>query len=129
MATYDMTPADHSKQVRVASGVNAVLGLWLIISPWVYGYAAGNGGSMLNSVIVGAVIAVLAFLRTRSPRENAGLSWTNLVLGAWTALSPWIFSYLEGGRLWNSLLVGLAVIGFAIWSGSATAADRPHAHA
>jgi hypothetical protein len=130
MATNDViTSHDHSKQVRIASGVNGVLGLWLIISPWVYGFAATNVAITWNSIIAGVVIALCGFMRVRSPRENTGLSWTNLLLGTWTALSPWIFGYFDGGRLWNSVLIGLAVVVLAIWSGSATASDRRHVHA
>lgn len=117
--------ADHAGQVRTASGINTVLGLWLIASPWVYGYAGVNVGSVWNSVIVGVVIAIFGALRYRSPHQGTTMSWINLVLGVWTAISPWIYGYVEnGGRLWNSLIVGIVIAVLAIWSGSATASER-----
>lgn len=42
------------------SWVNAVLGAWVICSPWVYGYAAMNTGRMINSLCVGVVVVVCA---------------------------------------------------------------------
>jgi hypothetical protein len=41
------------------SWVNAVLGLWVMISPWVLGYAH-NRVAMWDNVIVGMVVIVLA---------------------------------------------------------------------
>jgi hypothetical protein len=40
-------------------GTNAALGLWLIASPWVIGFA-GDVTARTNSIIVGFLVAVLA---------------------------------------------------------------------
>ncbi|GBD42208.1 hypothetical protein HRbin39_01597 [bacterium HR39] len=39
--------------------VNAILGLWLVISPWITGYAAITA-AVWNHVIVGILVAALA---------------------------------------------------------------------
>lgn len=39
--------------------VNLVLGVWIVLSPWIFGYVTETG-LLWNSVIVGAVIAVLS---------------------------------------------------------------------
>jgi hypothetical protein len=39
--------------------VNGVLGAWLIVSPWALGFAS-HRSAMLNAVIVGAVVMLLA---------------------------------------------------------------------
>jgi hypothetical protein len=39
--------------------VNAVIGLWLIVSPWVLGFS-GLAAAMWNFVAVGVIVAVLA---------------------------------------------------------------------
>jgi hypothetical protein len=41
------------------SWVNAALGVWIIISPWVLGFAA-NATLMWNNVIIGALVALVA---------------------------------------------------------------------
>jgi hypothetical protein len=41
------------------SGVNLLLALWLVVSPWVYRYRITEG-ALLNNIIVGALIAGLA---------------------------------------------------------------------
>jgi hypothetical protein len=120
---------DHAMQARTASGANALLGLWLIVSPLLLPFAAASMVSAWNSVAVGAVIATLGAIRAGSPRQYPSLSWINLALGAWTAMSPWVFGYLTGMQMWNGLFVGLAIIALAVCSGSATEADRRHIHA
>ncbi|HVY81355.1 MAG TPA: SPW repeat protein [Steroidobacteraceae bacterium] len=132
MATTNDAKAyqDHATQVRVASGINTLLGLWLIASPWVYGYSAGQIGSVWNSVIVGVLIAVFGLMRVRTPHEATAFSWINLVLGIWTVISPWIYGYAANtGRMWNNVIVGIVVFLLSIWSGSITVSEHRHAHA
>lgn len=40
------------------SWVNALLGAWVVISPWVFGYS-GNAARLWNSIIVGLLVIVL----------------------------------------------------------------------
>jgi hypothetical protein len=128
MVTIDQT-VGHSRQVRIASGINTLLGVWLIISPLVLLYSVENLLSLWSSVIAGALIAIFGIWRSRSPREHATLSWINIVLGAWTAISPWVFNLPSDAPLWNNLIVGIVVVVLAIWSGSATITDRRRAPA
>ena len=41
------------------SGINLLLALWTVVSPWAYGYMA-NEGALLNNIVVGILIAALA---------------------------------------------------------------------
>jgi cyanate permease len=117
-------------QVKTASGMNALLGAWLVLSPWIFQYAPFAMGAFWNSVIIGAVVSLFGISRARAPRERPILSWMNMVMGALTAFAPWTFGYVDDtAQMWNSVLVGIAIFGLAIWSGSATAAYRRHAHA
>ena len=45
--------------------------------------------------------------------------WTNLVIGLWLAISPWLLlSYSEAtsGMIWNCVLSGVLIAGFAVWA-------------
>jgi hypothetical protein len=124
-----MANKDHISQVTLASGINVLLGVWLIISPWFYGYAAGPApaGVALNNVIVGILIVICAALRSFSPDRKVFLSGINIVLAIWTLISPWIYAYgADGPLFWTNIIVGIVVIALAIWSGSATYVDRSH---
>jgi hypothetical protein len=52
------------------SWVNALLGAWVICSPWVYGYAVSMGRT-INSLCVGVIVLVCAL--------SAGIAATRLV--------------------------------------------------
>jgi hypothetical protein len=47
-----------SGTVRTMSWVNAVLGLWLILAPFIIGYS-GSTGALVNDIIVGGVVVIL----------------------------------------------------------------------
>jgi hypothetical protein len=51
---------------HVLAWLNVLAGLLLLVSPWGFGYA-NRPGPMWNDVIVGAVIALLAFARAVVP--------------------------------------------------------------
>ncbi|HEX7362931.1 MAG TPA: SPW repeat protein [Bryobacteraceae bacterium] len=107
---------------KVLSILCLLAGIWLFISPWVYGFGFGMHADAWNSWGVGAAIFVLGWARAVRPASNAGLSWLNVLLGVWTFFSPWIYSYTaHESRFMNSVAVGIIVFVFGIASGMATA--------
>jgi len=94
--------------------VSVVLGLWLLFSPWLFGYA-GAPAIAWTAYIVGIVIAVAAFAALVAFQKWE--EWLKAVLGAWLIISPWVISY--GGHqtaMWNHIVVGALVLILAIWS-------------
>lgn len=88
--------------------INLVAGLWLFVSPWVY--RAHSAPNAWNSWIVGALIVSFAATRISNPFHSRGASVINVVLGAWTFASPWIYRYTgDTHRFFNSLCVGIVV--------------------
>ncbi len=115
-------------QVRTASGLNILLGAWLIASPWVFSYGAAPM-AFWNSIAVGALIVIFAASRVTAPFAGSTLSWINTALGLWTIASPWIYRY--GARtdaLWDNVALGIAVAALAIWSGRSTFAEATREH-
>jgi hypothetical protein len=103
-----MTPVmTNAHPARGASNIALLAGLWLFVSPWIYG-AYGNSNAW-NGWIVGALIFLFAWMRMKQPSKT-NLSWLNSILGIWTFVSPWVFGYSRNpSRLINSLFVGLIV--------------------
>jgi hypothetical protein len=62
-----MLTRNSAAQVHTASGLNILLGIWLLASPWVFGYHTVGPAAIWNSVIVGALIAILAAKRSPQP--------------------------------------------------------------
>lgn len=50
---------------------NLLLGVWLIVSPWLLGFSAMQT-VMLNAVIVGALVAAMAFWTLATDRDIGG---------------------------------------------------------
>lgn len=114
---------DDSLQVRVASGVTFLLGVWLIASPWVFVH---NGRlPVLNAVLVGALIAVFAAIRLAPLRFSLVVNCINVALGFWTIISPWVVGYAANKpAVANNLLLGVFVMTLSIWSARASEAKR-----
>jgi len=108
-----MTPGRIDAHPALGASSFAVLcGVWLFLSPWIYG-ASGNASDW-NSWIVGALVVVLAALRRTHPAATR-LSWINSALAIWTFASPWIYGYASGtGRFVNSLCIGVILFCTAI---------------
>jgi hypothetical protein len=121
-----MTPHDHLESsrsttlevgsaagTRIASGICLLAGVWLFVSPWVYGAAAS--GNAWNNWIVGGLMVLIGIVRLARPAYSSAISWFNTILGIWTFFSPWIYGYSgDTGRLINSLCVGFIVFVFSI---------------
>ena len=101
---------------KAASTICLLAGLWLFVSPWVFGISAN--GNAWNSWIVGSFMVLFGFIQMARPADSSALSWCNLVLGLWTFLSPWIYGYsiTNPARFVNSLCVGVIVFIFSIAS-------------
>jgi len=106
------------KAMKTASGINVLAGIWLFVSPWVYGaYTLQNAW---NNWIVGALIVILAAIRLSDPIRTNWASWINCALGIWTFASPWIYGYNGStDRSANSMVVGVIVFVLAIISATA----------
>lgn len=65
--------SDLSSQVRLASGVNVLLGLLLCAAPWLFGDSSAYRLLTLNSTVTGALVIVCAGLRLRHGRGGPRL--------------------------------------------------------
>lgn len=94
-----------------AQALAAVLGLWLMASPALLGYA-GVAGDVHR--IVGPVAASFAFVAVWE--HMRGLRWATLALGAPLVVVPWILGFSFAATV-NSIVVGLLLSGLAFVRG------------
>jgi hypothetical protein len=103
--------------VAVASGLNVLAGIWLIIAPFVLGY--GSGDPYWNDIVFGAIVAVLALVRISGAYRASELSWINALIGVWLFVSAfWLDNTGRAGG--NDIILGIIVFLLAIASASAT---------
>jgi hypothetical protein len=117
----------YAAQARTASGINVLLGICLLVSPWLFGYQAAGSGAIWNSVIVGALIAILAASNCFSAYFRSGLNWINALLALWTMISPLVQGYtVNAGGLMDHILIAILIAAFAICSDAATTTGEKH---
>ncbi len=107
--------------------VNVVLGVWLVVSTWIFGYAGSAAG--YNAWALGALIAVTGLWSLYRPASRAG-EGLNIALGTWTFFAPWVFAFAwaMSSAAWNAWIVGAAVAIIAVLALPRVATVfRPHA--
>jgi hypothetical protein len=92
---------------------NTVLGAWLVLSPWVIGFA-GDMTATANFVIVGAALIAASLGAIVAPK--AWEEWVETALGLWLCASPWALGYaaLQSAAS-NAFLTGALIVGLALW--------------
>ena len=109
------------KTQRWQDWVNVLVGLWIFISPWAVQHAMTSGAfeattsAMWNMYVVGIAVALIAIAALVA--FQAWEEWSNMILGGWLLISPWIFGFSGSTALtWNAVVAGAVVIVLAAWS-------------
>jgi peptidoglycan/LPS O-acetylase OafA/YrhL len=120
-------PDRHDRAAQATSGVNAILGLWLLIAPWVLDYQ-DRRAVVVSHVVSGLLLLALGAFRLGKPRTAPWLSWLNAVLGLWLVAAPFVLlpsSSSTGPAYWNSISIGAVVAIVAV--SAAVSTHRGHA--
>ncbi|GEM90158.1 SPW repeat protein [Oceanithermus desulfurans] len=87
--------------------VNLVLGLWLVVSPWILAFSQ-NTAALWNALIVGAIFVVLSLLALADAKPWE--EWSELVVALWLLVSPWVLGYSAlSAAMWNAVIVAVIV--------------------
>lgn len=93
---------------------NVILGLWMLVSPWVLAYQA-EARPMWNAVVLGILIAAVALYAM--VKVFAWEEWANAVFGAWLIASPWLLGFMSmHAVMLNAGIVGAATLVLALWT-------------
>lgn len=114
---------ESTPEIRRAHVFSFLLGIWLVIAPFVLGYR--HTAATANEVLLGAGIVGLSYWRLRAPRD-VWASWALAGAGLWLVFSPFIFGYHITATYWNELLIGILLI--ILMFSSVGASIRHHSH-
>jgi hypothetical protein len=119
-------------QVRIASALNFLLGLWVLAAPFTLGYSVyslspiGASRAIPNDIIVGLLVAVIAAIRFLFAQRQDWLSWINMLLGAYLVFAPFIWAYgYYGYAAGSDVFAGALIAWISIWSALATRWSKP----
>src|SRR4051812_947758 len=111
-----------AKVTRLGAAAEAVVGLWLALSPWLIG-AGGSSVLRWNDVAIGAGLVVLSLPRLVKPATPRA-PVVSFGLGAWTIVAAFILSFQNGSTgtapLWNAIACGAVLTAAAAWSTTET---------
>jgi len=94
--------------------VNAVLGAWLVLSPWAIGFGADTV-AMANAVILGLALVAVSVGAIYAPA--AWEKWTEAAIGVWMIVSPWLLGYADQRMpLRTAVATGVAIVALALWT-------------
>jgi len=92
---------------------NAVLGTWLVVSPWVLGFQNVTVATT-STMAIGALLIASSLEAMQVPQ--AWEEWLDAVLGALLMLAPALLGFDGvGPALQNALVTGAVVTALAIW--------------
>lgn len=112
----------NDKTIDTASSINLIVGIWLILAPFVLNYAF-YGANAANDVILGIVIAILALVRMTN-HQLVWPSWLTLVAALWLIVSPFVLGYSGIAQvIWNDIIAGIVVGALAITSAAGNPID------
>lgn len=114
------TPMPHN--TGAASWVNILLGIWVIISPFVLSFSQLST-AMWNNVATGVAVGIIGLIRASAVQPE--WSWANIILGVWLIASPFVLGFFNQVALWNNIILGI-IIALVAW---ANAMRNAHARA
>lgn len=94
--------------------VNAVLGAWLILSPWAVGFQS-ESMAMVNAVAIGVALIAAALGAIFVP--SAWEEWTECALGVWLIVSPWVLEFTAVQTAMLAMVAtGFVIAVLALWT-------------
>ncbi|WP_028401036.1 SPW repeat protein [Ectobacillus panaciterrae] len=98
--------------MKTRSTLNALIGIWFIIAPWVVGFS-DQSGAVWSSVVFGAIQLIVSFGGYNKPGWGSWQNWVSVITGVWFVIFPFIFS-LTKGEVWSSVILGLITVIFSL---------------
>jgi hypothetical protein len=89
-----------------------LIGLWLFVSPMVFGYPS-ESATAINAYTAGLIMAILAAFDLYKTHVWAVV--LNILVGVWTAASPWIVGTDNRSMTISLLASGITTIVLGLW--------------
>jgi hypothetical protein len=100
----------NSRSLRTG-WINVIIGAWLIVSPFVLGFAHDAAG-LSNNIVVGAALVLLTFASAKNGLLKALIAF----MGVWLFDSAFVLCVSQPAYMWNNLILAFMVIAFDIAS-------------
>ncbi len=112
-----------------ANVVNALVGIWFIIAPFVLAYSDQRAALWL-SVLGGAILLVLAgwAVVNEAARKQRWIQYVNGLVGIWFIIFPYVFALTARPNVtWTSVVGGLIALVLSAWLAFSVLPKEVHA--
>lgn len=93
--------------------LNALLGAWMVLSPWVLGFQHEMAPTA-SGVVVGLLLIAASLGAVFVPR--AWEEWSQAVLCLWMIISPWVLSFSgQMDAMRSAVASGIVALVLALW--------------
>jgi SPW repeat len=103
--------------VKWRDWVNAAIGVWLALSPWVLGISNQRYATRA-SVIVGLIlvgVSIWSAMTDHVERHN-GLTAVTFACGLWFVAAQAFLGHYEIGQFWAVVIPGLLTMALTLWA-------------
>jgi len=103
--------------------LTGILGVFLIIAPFVLGYAS-NTMAMASSIVLGALVVIVSIIKGAIPDMTRWEYWVAGILGILAILAPFVLGFAQTGPLDVSVTLGavlIVVAGYQLLAGRSQA--------
>ncbi|HEX3695742.1 MAG TPA: hypothetical protein VH374_10160 [Polyangia bacterium] len=90
--------------------VNFLLGLWLIVSAFIWPHMAAQKANAIASGMLAAIFAGSGLL-------DRQVRYLNLIIGAWLVSSGIYLMHFRSATMWNEVVTGIALSAVALLPG------------
>lgn len=101
---------------RIASGVSALFGAWVLVSAFVLEMSVTH---YWNAIVVGAAVVLLGgYAALRAMEMDTTKMWTSVLaglLGLWLIASPFVYEATDT-VLWSAVISGIAIAALSGYS-------------
>ena len=104
-----------TKLSRLQDRIEIAVGIWLLISPWLLGFARPFAAAAATASIIAVGVLIVSIDDLHFP--NALEEWMDAAFGAVLLISPWFGGYSDNlVATINAVLCGLLITVMAFWS-------------
>ena len=105
--------------VNAALGINMLLGLWTIFSPFLLGFGHVPP-AVWNGLGMGLLVAFFSGIRVSIGYRQTAWSWCTALLSVWLIVSPFVLGFMKASAVaWNDIIVGVVML-LLSWKAAST---------